>query len=164
MCAATGTVLVPADEPTGPRHHAACRPAEPDSAAIGLPFRPGTGQAQVGVAGIGGGDYWEGRRQPGDDHWARVALTFDDGGRLMLVDPRPLGRVRLSRPCLGSARCPADHASQFRIAFAVGGAAAAKARIMDQGQIAGSGSLLADEILRCSRLHPARAVGRLNPA
>lgn len=34
-----------------------------------------------------GGDYWEGRRLPGDYRWARFTLTFEDGGRLMLVDP-----------------------------------------------------------------------------
>ena len=43
---------------------------------------------------VDGGDYWEGRRQPGDYRWARFTVTFDDGGRLMLVDPR-----RLLRPC-----------------------------------------------------------------
>ena len=47
---------------------------------------------------IDGGDYWEGRRQPGDYRWARFTVTFADGGRLMLVDPRRLGRIRLNPP------------------------------------------------------------------
>ena len=47
---------------------------------------------------VDGGDYWEGGRKPGDYRWARFTLTFDDGGRLMLVDPRRLGRVRLNPP------------------------------------------------------------------
>ena len=33
---------------------------------------------------VDGGDYWEGRREPGDYRWARFTVTFDDGGRLML--------------------------------------------------------------------------------
>jgi len=47
---------------------------------------------------VDGGDYWEGRRLPGDYRWARFTLFFADGGRLMLVDPRRLGRVRLNPP------------------------------------------------------------------
>jgi hypothetical protein len=47
---------------------------------------------------IDGGDYWERGGAPGDYRWSRFALTFDDGGRLMLVDPRRLGRVRLDPP------------------------------------------------------------------
>ena len=47
---------------------------------------------------VDGGDYWEGRRQPGDYRWARFTVTFADGGRLMLVDPRRLGRIRLDPP------------------------------------------------------------------
>ena len=60
---------------------------------------------------VDGGDYWEGRRQPGDYRWARFTVTFDDGGRLMLVDPRRLGRIRLNPPVgTAGARRPADHA------------------------------------------------------
>jgi hypothetical protein len=29
---------------------------------------------------IDGGNYWEGRRTPGDYRWSRFRLTFDDGG------------------------------------------------------------------------------------
>jgi formamidopyrimidine-DNA glycosylase len=111
---------------------------------------------------VDGGDYWEGRRQPGDYRWARFTVTFDDGGRLMLVDPRRLGRVRLNPPVeqLGpdaQLMTPA----QFRAALAAGAAAPVKARMMDQQRIAGIGNLLADEILWRARVHPARAVGSL---
>ena len=111
---------------------------------------------------VDGGDYWEGRRQPGDYRWARFTVTFDDGGRLMLVDPRRLGRVRLNPPIeqLG----PDAHLitpAQFRAALAAGGAAPVKARIMDQRRIAGIGNLLADEILWRARIHPARTVSTL---
>jgi formamidopyrimidine-DNA glycosylase len=111
---------------------------------------------------VDGGDYWEGRREPGDYRWARFTVTFDDGGRLMLVDPRRLGRVRLNPPIeqLG----PDAHLitpAQFRAVLAAGATAPVKARIMDQRRIAGIGNLLADEILWRARIHPARAVGSL---
>jgi formamidopyrimidine-DNA glycosylase len=110
---------------------------------------------------IDGGDYWEGRRQPGDYRWARFTMTFDDGGRLMLVDPRRLGRIRLNPPVerLGP-DAQLITSAQFRAALA-GSRAPVKARIMDQRRIAGIGNLLADEILWRARLHPAQAAGSL---
>jgi len=114
---------------------------------------------------VDGGDYWEGRRQPGDYRWARFTVTFDDGGRLMLVDPRRLGRVRLNPPVweLGP-DAQLITPAQFRAALAAGTTAPVKARIMDQRRIAGIGNLLADEILWRARIHPARAVHSLIPA
>ncbi|HEY6493342.1 MAG TPA: DNA-formamidopyrimidine glycosylase family protein [Trebonia sp.] len=118
--------------------------------------------ADANGAEVDGGDYWEGRRQPGDYRWARFTLTFADGGRLMLVDPRRLGRVRLDPPIeeLGP-DAQLITPDQFRAALAAGGAAPVKARLMDQRRIAGIGNLLADEILWRARVHPARAVGGL---
>jgi formamidopyrimidine-DNA glycosylase len=112
---------------------------------------------------VDGGDYWEGRRQPGDYRWARFTVTFDDGGRLMLVDPRRLGRVRLGLP-VGQLGPDAQliTPAQFRAVLAAGATAPVKARIMDQRRIAGIGNLLADEILWRARVHPARAVGSLS--
>lgn len=115
---------------------------------------------------VDAGDYWAaGRRQPGDDQWARFTLTFADGGRLMLVDPRRLGRVRLDPPVdeLGP-DAETITPAQFRAVLAAGGAAPVKARLMDQNRIAGIGNLLADEILWRARLHPARPVNSLTPA
>jgi formamidopyrimidine-DNA glycosylase len=111
---------------------------------------------------VDGGDYWEGRRQSGDYRWGRFALTFEDGGRLMLVDPRRLGRVTLNPPVerLGP-DAQVITAAQFQAVLAAGNAAPVKARIMDQRRIAGIGNLLADEILWRARVHPARAVGSL---
>jgi formamidopyrimidine-DNA glycosylase len=118
--------------------------------------------ADANGAEVDGGDYWEGRRQPGDYRWARFTVTFDDGGRLMLVDPRRLGRIRLNPPVeqLGP-DAQLITPAQFRGALAAGAAAPVKARIMDQRRIAGIGNLLADEILWRARIHPARAVGSL---
>ncbi|MGH3292232.1 MAG: DNA-formamidopyrimidine glycosylase family protein [Trebonia sp.] len=118
--------------------------------------------ADANGAEVDGGDYWEGRRQPGDYRWARFTLTFDDGGRLMLVDPRRLGRIRLNPPSgLLGPDAQLITPAQFRVALAAGGTAPVKARIMDQRRIAGIGNLLADEILWRARIHPARAVGSL---
>jgi formamidopyrimidine-DNA glycosylase len=118
--------------------------------------------ADADGAEVDGGDYWEGRRQPGDYRWTRFTLTFEDGGRLMLVDPRRLGRVRLNPPVeqLGP-DAQLITPAQFRAALAAGTTAPVKARLLDQRRIAGIGNLLADEILWRARTHPARAVGSL---
>ena len=111
---------------------------------------------------IDGGDYWEGRRKPGDYRWARFTVTFDDGGRLMLVDPRRLGRVRLNPPVerLGP-DAQLITPAQFRAALA-GTTVPVKERLMDQERIAGIGNLLADEILWRARIHPARVADTLS--
>jgi formamidopyrimidine-DNA glycosylase len=110
---------------------------------------------------IDGGDYWEGRRLTGDYRWSRFRLTFDDGGRLMLVDPRRLGRVRLDPPveALGPDAQTITPAA-FRAAVTKG-TAPIKARLMDQNVVAGIGNLLADEILWQARINPGRRVGEL---
>jgi formamidopyrimidine-DNA glycosylase len=113
---------------------------------------------------IDGGDYWERGRAKGDYRYSRFRLTFADGGALMLVDPRRLGRVRLDPPvqALGpDAQTIAP--AQFRAAFARG-AAPVKARLLDQDAIAGIGNLLADQILWQAKINPARPVGQLTPA
>jgi formamidopyrimidine-DNA glycosylase len=118
--------------------------------------------ASADGAEVDGGDYWEGRRVPGDYRWSRFALTFADGGRLMLVDPRRLGRIRLNPPVeeLGPDAQRITPA-QFLAVLAVGSSAPVKARLMDQRRIAGIGNLLADEILWRARVHPARHVSSL---
>ncbi len=110
---------------------------------------------------VDGGDYWEGRRVPGDYRWARFTVTFEDGGRLMLVDPRRLGRIRLNPPVdeLGP-DAQLITPTQFRAVLS-GSSAPVKARIMNQQRIAGIGNLLADEILWRARVHPARIVSSL---
>jgi formamidopyrimidine-DNA glycosylase len=121
--------------------------------------------ADANGAEVDGGDYWEGGREPGDYRWSRFSLTFDDGGRLMLVDPRRLGRVRLDPPVeeLGP-DAQLITPAQFRAVLAAGTTAPVKARLMDQRRIAGIGNLLADEILWRARVHPARPVDTLTAA
>ena len=110
---------------------------------------------------IDGGDYWEGRRRAGDYRWSRFTVTFADGGRLLLVDPRRLGRVRLDPPveALGPDAATVTP-REFRAALAFG-TAPVKARLLDQDAIAGIGNLLADQILWAARINPGRRVDGL---
>ncbi len=113
---------------------------------------------------IEGGDYWQRVRANGDHRFARFTLTFEDGGALILVDPRRLGRVRLDPPVDGlGPDAKTITPAQFRSAFARG-TAPVKARLLDQDAIAGIGNLLADQVLWQAKIHPARPVGELTPA
>lgn len=110
---------------------------------------------------VDGGDYWERGRAPGDYRFRRFSLTFADGGSLLLIDPRRLGRVRLDPPVeqLGpDAReiTPAE----FRTMMARG-TAPVKARLLDQEAIAGVGNLLADQALWLAKIYPGRPVREL---
>jgi formamidopyrimidine-DNA glycosylase len=113
---------------------------------------------------IEGGDYWQRGRATGDHRFTRFALTFADGGSLLLIDPRRLGRVRLDPPVdvLGPDAREITRA-QFRAAFSRG-TAPVKARLLDQDAIAGIGNLIADQVLWQAKIHPARPVGELDPA
>jgi len=110
---------------------------------------------------VDGGDYWERGRAKGDYRFARFTLTFADGGALILVDPRRLGRVRLDPPveALGP-DAQVITPAQFLAAFSRG-TAPVKARLLDQEAIAGIGNLLADQILWQAKISPARPVDEL---
>jgi formamidopyrimidine-DNA glycosylase len=96
--------------------------------------------------------------------FTRFALTFGDGGRMVLDDPRRLSRVRLDPPVerLGPDAREVTPA-QFRAALARG-TAPVKARLLDQEAIAGVGNLLADQALWLAKINPARPVDELTPA
>jgi formamidopyrimidine-DNA glycosylase len=96
--------------------------------------------------------------------WNRFTLTFADGGNLVLLDPRRLGRVRLN-PDIGALGPDAAQVTlaEFR-ALMTKGTIAVKARLLDQSKIAGVGNLLADEILWQARLSPQAPVGSLSSA
>jgi formamidopyrimidine-DNA glycosylase len=115
-------------------------------------------------AEVEGGDYWQRGRATGDHRFCRFSVTFADGGSLLLVDPRRLGRVRLDPPVEDLGPDASDITpGQFRTAFARG-TAPVKARLLDQHAIAGIGNLLADQILWQAKIHPARPVGELSQA
>ena len=105
---------------------------------------------------IDGGDYWERGRAPGDYRYSRFALSFADGGSLLLVDPRRLGRVRLDpdvdalgpdaardhpRPSSGR-RWPAARRRSRR-------------GCSTRTAVAGIGNLLADQALWSAKINPA---------
>jgi formamidopyrimidine-DNA glycosylase len=96
------------------------------------------------------------------ERWDRFALTFEDGTRIALRDKRRLGRAILG-PDLSRLGPDAAVASRSHFRDRVGrGSAPIKARIMDQGVIAGVGNLLADEILWQARMDPRRPAQELD--
>jgi formamidopyrimidine-DNA glycosylase len=111
-----------------------------------------------------GGDQQRYDARPGSAKWNRFTLTFADGGSLVLLDPRRLGRVWLS-PDIGALGPDATQVTpaQFR-ALITKGTIAVKARLLDQSKIAGVGNLLADEILWQARVSPLARVDSLSPA
>jgi formamidopyrimidine-DNA glycosylase len=111
---------------------------------------------------VDGGDYWDRGRAPGDHRYQRFSMTFADGGRLILVDPRRLGRVRLDPPVerLGPDAAEITPA-QLRAALARG-TAPIKARLLDQEALAGVGNLLADQLLWQAHVNPSRPVNELS--
>jgi formamidopyrimidine-DNA glycosylase len=102
--------------------------------------------------------------QPHKAEWDRFALSFADGGRLVLFDKRRLGRVRLN-PAIDALGPDAAEVTpaEFR-GLITRGSVAVKARLLDQSRIAGVGNLLADEILWQARVHPAARTDTLRPA
>jgi formamidopyrimidine-DNA glycosylase len=111
-----------------------------------------------------GGDYWQRGRARGDHRFTRFGLTFADGSRLLLVDPRRLGRVRLDPPVERLGPDARDITpARFRAALARG-TAPVKARLLDQEALAGVGNLLADQALWQAKVNPARPVDELTPA
>ncbi|RLV47795.1 formamidopyrimidine-DNA glycosylase [Nocardioides mangrovicus] len=94
--------------------------------------------------------------------WYRFSLTFDDGGRLRLLDKRRLGRVRLD-PDVEALGPDAGDIGREEFRERVGrGTAPLKARLLDQATLAGVGNLLADQTLWQARLDPRRPAGSLS--
>jgi formamidopyrimidine-DNA glycosylase len=101
-------------------------------------------------------------RGPDKPLWDRFRLDFADGGFLVLRDKRRLGRAVLD-PDLGGLGPDAAEVGRAAFRERVGrGSAPLKARIMDQGVVAGVGNLLADEALWKARLSPLRPASELD--
>jgi formamidopyrimidine-DNA glycosylase len=100
--------------------------------------------------------------EPDPRGWDRFALSFEDGGRMALRDMRRLGRAVLD-PDLSSLGPDAGEVGRSEFRERVGrGTAPIKARLMDQGAIAGVGNLMADEILWRARISPRTPAGDLS--
>jgi formamidopyrimidine-DNA glycosylase len=96
------------------------------------------------------------------EKWVRARFTFEDGGHLLLHDPRRFGSLELApdEDRLGPDALTVSLA-ELRAALTVtpgrsGAAAPVKARLMDQARLAGVGNLLADEILWRGGINPGR--------
>jgi formamidopyrimidine-DNA glycosylase len=95
-------------------------------------------------------------------NWDRFALEFADGGRMALRDKRRLGRAVID-PDFSHVGPDAAEVGRTVFRDRVGrGSTALKARLLDQGVIAGVGNLLADETLWRARLSPLRIAGELS--
>ncbi|MFL5875414.1 MAG: DNA-formamidopyrimidine glycosylase family protein, partial [Solirubrobacteraceae bacterium] len=93
--------------------------------------------------------------------WDRFVLEFADGGRMALRDKRRLGRAVVA-PDFSHIGPDAAEVGRDVFRDRVGrGRTALKARLLDQGVIAGVGNLLADETLWRARLSPRRVAGEL---
>ena len=96
--------------------------------------------------------------------WDRLVTVFEDKGALAVRDPRRLGGAELEPD---EARLGPDAAALTPAVLArvlSTSRAPLKARLMDQGRVAGLGNLLVDEILYRAGLDPARPAGSLDPA
>jgi formamidopyrimidine-DNA glycosylase len=98
---------------------------------------------------------------PAPNSWDRFVLEFADGGRLALRDKRRLGRAVIE-PDFSHVGPDAAEVGRDVFRERVGrGTMALKARLLDQGVIAGVGNLLADETLWRARLNPGVPAGEL---
>ena len=96
--------------------------------------------------------------------WVRGGLEFNDGRKLLLHDPRRLGRFEID-PDLSEARSRRADADAKAVRRLVrvdrGDGPAIKARLLDQSRVAGVGNLLADEMLFRAGIDPRTPTGTL---
>ncbi len=130
-----------------------------DGPVLGLRYGM-TGRLLVdGGASIDRLEYSSDRNDPA---WDRFGLSFEGGGAMMIRDPRRLGGVELDPD---QSRLGPDAASVTLAPFRDllrASTAPLKARLLDQGHIAGLGNLLVDETLYRSGLAPDRAARSLD--
>jgi formamidopyrimidine-DNA glycosylase len=123
-----------------------------DGPTIGMRFGM-TGRLVVdGVEGIEELIYSSKRKNPA---WDRFAMTFTDGSRLAINDPRRLGGVGLD-PREASLGPDANDVTLKDLRVALKSDAPLKARLMTQTRLAGVGNLIADELLWRAGLAPER--------
>jgi formamidopyrimidine-DNA glycosylase len=104
----------------------------------------------------------------------RAMLEFEDGHRLVYVDPRRFGtchllfgeaaRDRYLSDRIGIEPLTAEFTAAHLRELARGRTAPVKAFVLDQKRIAGVGNIYADEALFRAGVHPLRPAGRLTGA
>lgn len=102
------------------------------------------------------------------DGHTHLRLRFDDGGaEVFLRDVRKFGKVQLLRPgeaCARLARLGRDAlelTGDDLFLATRGRSAAIKTLLLDQGVVAGSGNIYADEALHLAGVRPTRRAGRV---
>ena len=132
-----------------------------DGPVVGVRFGM-TGSLLVdGVDAVGRLLYSSNRYDPAWDRWT---VTFADGGRLVVHDPRRLGGVTLDPDV---SRLGPDAASLGAAGLGralAGSSSPLKARLLDQARVAGIGNLIADEVLWRAGLSPLRTADSLSAA
>jgi formamidopyrimidine-DNA glycosylase len=96
--------------------------------------------------------------------WIRGGLEFSDGRKLLLHDPRRLGRFEIAPDLseLGPDALTLTKKQFEQVIHSRGDGRAIKARLMDQSAVAGVGNLLADEILFRAGVDPRTPTGLLS--
>jgi formamidopyrimidine-DNA glycosylase len=96
--------------------------------------------------------------------WIRGGLEFDDGRKLLLHDPRRLGRFEIAPDLseLGPDALTLTRKQFDEVMRSRGDGRAIKARLMDQASVAGVGNLLADEMLFRAGIDPRTPTGLLS--
>lgn len=125
---------------------------------LGLRFGM-TGRLFVdGVPGVEGMLHASERDNPA---WDRFGLDFEEGGRLVVRDPRRLGGVEID-PDESRLGPDVTNISLADLSRALGSSAApVKACLLDQARLAGVGNLMGDEVLWRAGIDPRRAAGSL---
>ncbi len=132
-----------------------------DGSTLGIRFGMTGTLAVDGRSGVDQLVYAPRRHEP---EWDRFSLGFDDGGTLVVRDPRRLGGVFLD-PDVSALGPDAASIGVAALARALSGSAAPlKARLLDQSRVAGVGNLIADEVLWRAGLSPVRPAGSLTAA
>src|SRR6201992_1694743 len=100
-------------------------------------------------------------RHAKSESWDRFTVEFEDGTWFTLHDKRRLGRAILNPDFSHIGPDAADITRTQLRARAGAGNTAIKARLLDQGALAGVGNLLADQTLWQARIAPDRLTGSL---
>ena len=138
---------------------------ETEGPTLGMRFGMTGGLLLDGLAGIDALRYGPGTYE---ERWIRAAVQFEDGGALLLHDPRRLGRLIID-PDVDALGPDALNLTLRELREALGsragrGGPPLKARLLDQAKVAGIGNLLADEILWRAGIDPTRSSTSLDDA